>query len=239
MNRLLACLVVASLASGCITSFQHAQDSFAPYDFGRPAQVYPNLKGEACEHRLFGFWKVSGDASASAAIATMTRGSAKIDNILGYQVEQKTGFWLLGFTSCTVVSGYPVIYKDSNPKWQLFEGNMVAGKLVAQPAVTPASAGPGPSVPSVPVAADKPAAGPVKTSKPAGLPPREADAAPTQEECDGMCGKFATLWKGSDAIRSTIRGQCVKKCLKPENKTYRNCIDGASKLDDISRCNAL
>jgi len=243
MGRTLALALATLLAicAGCTTTYRHAQDSFAPYDFGRPAQVYPNLKGEACSHQLFWVWTVSGDSSAAAALAAMTRGSAKIDNIIGFQVEEKWGFWLVGTTTCTVVSGYPVVYKDANPKWQLFEPNMAAGKLVAQPPVTPATSGASaPSLPA-PVGAARPGTTGTPAAKPTTptLPPREADAAPTQSDCDSMCSKFASLWKGSDAIRSTIRGQCVKKCMKPENKTYRNCIDGASKLDDIARCNAL
>ena len=229
-----ALFVSVALLVSCNTTFRHAQESYAPYDFSRPAQVYPRLSAEACEHRLLGFWKVSGDASVGNALARLTRGSAKIDNIMAYQIEDRWGFWLIGITSCTVISGYPVLYKDTASKLELFEANKLAGRLVKKPEIGAPSKAPAPYVPP------KGGTGtytPRKVS-PAPLPPRK-EAGPTKRGCEKSCGKFADLWKGSDAIRSTIRMQCVKKCMQPENSGYRKCIDGASKIDDIARCNSM
>ena len=229
-------LVSVALLVSCNTTFRHAQDSYAPYDFSRPVQVYPRLSAEACEHRLLGIWTVSGEATIGNALARLTRGSAKIDNIMAYQVGEKWGFWFLGVTSCTVVSGYPVLYKDTAPKLELFEANKLAGRLVKKPEVAMPSKTPAPYVPTT-----TGGTGSTYTPKkvaPAPLAPRKA-AGPTKRGCEKSCGKFAGLWKGSDAIRSTIRMQCVKKCMQPENSAYRKCIDGAAKIDDIARCNSM
>ena len=227
-------LVSVVLLAACNTTFRHAQESYAPYDFSRPAQVYPRLTAEACEHRLLGIWTISGESTVGNALARLTRGSAKIDNIMSYQVEQKWGFWFLGTTSCTVISGYPVLYKDTAPKLELFEANKLAGRLVKKPQVATPTKAPAPYTP--------PSGGtgtytPKKVA-PAPLAPRK-EKGPTKRGCEKSCGKFSQLWKGSDAIRSTIRMQCVKKCLQPENSSYRKCIDGAAKIDDIARCNSM
>ncbi len=234
MRNLWPVLLVAVLVLGvsCTTSFRQLQTSYVPHDESRPVQVYPRLKGTACEWKLFGMLGVGGDRSTNAAISAMTRGSAKIDNLFGIQIEESSNFYLLVSKACTNVSAYPVVYKDANPKRQLFEPNMMAGRLVKQPA------SPGGSAPA-------PAAVPTETrptqpySPPTAPPAAPRELLPTKKECEGKCTDFAKLWSGSDAIRSTIRGQCVKKCLVPENGAYRDCIDGASKIDDIAKCNGM
>jgi len=219
------------LGISCTTSFSQLQTSYVPHDETRPVQVYPRLKGSACEWKLFGLLGVGGDRSANTAIAKMTRGSAKIDNLFGLQVEESTGFYLLISKVCTNVSAYPVVYKDANPKRQLFEANMMAGRLVKQPAA------PGGGT----VAPTPTRTTPTPTYRPPTTAPAPTPRAvlPTKRQCESKCTKFAKLWSGSNAIRSTIRGQCVKKCLTPENGAYRDCIDGASKIDDIAKCNSM
>jgi hypothetical protein len=239
MPRVQALIVAAAmvLTAGCLSSTQQLESAYVPYDSARPVQVWPRLKGESCEWRLFGVIGVGGDNSLNAAVAKMTRGSTKIDNLLGVHIEKRDEFYLVVGRSCTLISGYPVVYKDTGARFQLFERNMMDGKLgekkpaVGRPAKpTPAGGTTGGGTTYQPT---------VKTSpvKHVEAPPKAS--APTKGQCDKKCARFATLWKGSDAIRSTIRGQCIKKCLKPENVNYRDCIDGASKLDDIARCNGM
>lgn len=249
-RRLIVAFLCVAILWGCSRSFMGSRTAYIPHDFARPVQVYPKLEAEACEHRILGVWTVSGEASLRAAVGEMTKGSSKIDNLLGFEVENKTGFWLLGTTSCTVVSGYPVMYKDTLPHVEPFEDNMLIGELVRKPTIIPGTQG-GAGTPVAYAAPQRDNRGSsssgtttrvdttprVRTTTP--LPTRRDDSAPSSGQCERMCGDFAKLWKGSDAIRSTIRATCVKKCLVPENRTYRNCIDTASSIDDISRCNSM
>lgn len=226
-------LVVMLVGVSCTTSLSQLQTSYVPHDESRPVQVYPRLKGSACEWRLFCAFKVGGDRSVNSAIAAMTRGSAKIDNLFGVQVEESQSCFLLVSKVCTDLSAYPVVYKDANPKRQLFEANMMAGRLVKQPA-SPGGGTAAPAPTNTGARNTQPyktTATPTPTAPPALLP--------TKKECEAKCARFAKLWSGSDAIRSTIRGQCVKKCLSPENNAYRSCIDGAAKIDDIAKCNGM
>ncbi|MBM4352820.1 MAG: hypothetical protein FJ109_03340 [Deltaproteobacteria bacterium] len=236
MRSLPALLLAVLLASACTTTFRQLETSYAPHDFSRPVQVYPRLAGEACEWRLFGLIAVSGDNSATEAMSKLTRSSAKIDNLLSVQVMENNVNYLVVSKSCTHVSAYPVVYKDTLPKWEPFEGNMMSGRLVKKPEVSPG----GGAVPT-PVSPPPPGkTGPtVKRDEPPIPPPPTKSTVPTQSQCESKCASFATLWKGSDAIRGTIRGQCVKKCLQPENEEYRKCIEGASKIDDIGKCNNM
>ena len=232
-------LVALSCAAGCNTTFRHLVTSYAPHDETRPVQVYPRAQGEACSSKILFFIPV-GDNSTTTALLRMTKGSPQVDNILTYQVEEKWAFWLLGYTSCTVVSGYPVIYKDDRGKWKLFETNMLQGKLVSKPEVsepTPYKT----KIDDGQPAPKKEVETKTETSEtePVPFPPKKRETGPTQAECEQMCADFAKVWQGSDAIRATIRGQCMKKCLDPENEAYRECIKGAKKLDDITRCNSM
>lgn len=223
-------VVVMVLGVSCTTSFSQLQTSYVPHDETRPVQVYPRLTGTACEWKLFGLLGVGGDRRANTAIGKMTRGSAKIDNLFGLQVEESSEYYLLVSKVCTNVSAYPVVYTDSNPKRQLFEANMMAGRLIKQPAAPSGGFAPAPTHPTTT---------PAPTYRPTTPSPAARAVLPTKRQCEGKCTDFAKLWRGSNAIRSTIRGQCVKKCLTPENGAYRDCIDGASKIDDIARCNSM
>jgi len=240
MRSLIVLSLAVLLIPACTTSFRQLETAYAPHDFARPVQVYPRLSGEACQWRLFGFIAVAGDNSAVEAMAKLTRSSPKIDNLVSVQVMEQNANYLVVSKSCTVVSANPVVYKDTLPKWQLFEANMMAGRLVKQPEVTPGgTVAPGPTPPPVgpaPIAKTGPT---VKKEEPPTPAPAAKKSAPTQAQCESKCANFATLWKGSDAIRGTIRGQCVKKCLQPENEAYRSCIEGASKIDDIGKCNNM
>ena len=241
MNRLYAALLIGVLAStvSCAQTFSHSQPSYVPHDAGRPLQVYPRLKGESCQWRLLGLWGIGGDNSLSAAIGKMTRGSKKIDNVFAVNVEKKVGYFFLLSRHCTVASGYPVVYKDTLPKQELFEDNMMHGKLVKKPAVS--GGGGTVSTPRVTHTGGTSSGsyGGTKSGGTYKAPTTSRSSAPTKKQCDGKCTKFSKLWKGSDAIRSTIRGQCVKKCLKPDNHGYRTFIDNASKIDDIAKCNGM
>jgi hypothetical protein len=235
-------MVVAVLSVACTTSFKQLHTSYAPYDKQRPVQVYPRLTGQTCEWWLFGAIPVGGDGSVNTAISKMTRGSAKIDNLVGMQVEGYTVNYLVVSKKCVNVSGYPVIYKDTEGKWELFDKNMMDGKLVKKPAVSGGGNAAASSQPTTGTVSGR-TTGKTKTKTHRTEPrvkvePRKSSV-PSKTQCETTCSKFARLWKGSDAIRSTIRGQCVTKCLKPENNSYRNCIKGASKIDDIARCNSI
>jgi hypothetical protein len=237
MRKLLPLLGIAVLLLGvsCTTTFHQLESAYVPHDAARSSQVYPRLTGEACEWKLFGLLGVGGDASVNEAIGKMTRGSAKIDNLIGVQVEGTSAFYFFVSKNCTRVSAYPVVYRDTVPKLQLFEGNMMTGKLVKKPAVS-GSGDVAPAPSPTPTPAPTPTYAPTPAPTPA---PAPKEALPTKSQCETKCSRFATLWKGSDAIRATIRGQCVKKCLKPENGAYRDCIDSASKIDDIAKCNSM
>ncbi len=239
MRSLIALTLAVLLAPACTNSFRQLETAYAPHDFARPVQVYPRLSGEACEWRLFGIIAVSGDNSATEAMSKLTRSSPKIDNLVSVQVMEHNANYVFVSKSCTVVSANPVVYKDTLPKWELFEANMMAGRLVKKPDVTPGGApAPGP-VANTPTPAPTGKSGPVVKKEEPPTPVPAKKSAPTQAQCEAKCANFATLWKGSDAIRGTIRGQCVKKCLQPENEAYRSCIEGASKIDDIGKCNNM
>jgi len=187
----------------------------------------------------------------------LTKGSDKVDNLFGVQVETRWSFWLLGNSVCTKVSAHPVVYKDSKVKMNPFEINMMNGRLIRTPPVSNATAGSTeasvdplapratqPETQYVPPKVDATPKNPTPPTNPTPpvvvkLPEPPADPAPTQAECDSKCGRFAGLWEGSDAIKGTIRSGCVKKCMVKQNKEYRKCIDGAASVSDISRCNSI
>jgi len=232
-------VALLGLCLSCSTSFKQVVPSYVPYNESRPIQVYPRLTGESCEWKLFALFPISGSNQVNAAVASMTRGSTKIDNLFGFQVEEKTRNYLVVSSRCTLVSGYPVIYKDTDVKWQLFEPNMMTGKLVKKPPVSRGGAATKTSTTTTRKTGKsyKPRA---KTGRPARTTsPTTGSSGPTKKQCETKCARFATLWKGSDAIRSTIRAQCIKKCLKPGNDKYRQCIERASKIDDIAKCNSM
>jgi len=222
-------------ASGCNHSAVEIRESYIPMEDGRPHKMSYRRTGEACTYRLFGFIPMGGSTRVDAAVSKMTRNSEKIDNILALHVENKWSFWVLGTTNCTVVSGYPVIYVDDKPKRGVFSRRMVYGP-----------AGGGVAAPSTPMRETPPVVAPAPRPAPTPTPaiaptprPTPRAATPTKAECEKKCARFASIWKGSDAIQGTIRRNCIKKCVKPERKAYRNCIDAASSIEDIGKCNNL
>ena len=257
MRRVLTVVVMVALLAGCNTAFRDMQATYLPNDVSRPHQMYPRVAGEACEHRFLFFIPI-GAASLNDAIFDMTKGKEKVDNLFAVQVEEKWSFWLLGSSSCLRVSAHPVTYKDNLVKIAPFEWNNMNGNLVRVPPVAntvggadtaepynPRGTVPGtpyvqPVQPVQPIQPIQPVQ-PVKPVQPVQpvvkVPP--PDPAPTQAECDAKCTTFSALWEGSPAIKATIRSGCVKKCMVKENKAYRSCIEGASSVSDISRCNAV
>ena len=227
---------LAAGASACNYSAVEIRESYIPMEDGRPHKMSYRRTGEACTSRLFGFIPLGGSTRLDAAVSKMTRNSEKVDNILGLHVEEKWTFWLLGTTNCTVVSGYPVIYVDDMPKRGVFSGRMMYGP-----------AGGGVAAPSTPMRETPPVVAP--TPRPTPTPPTHTTAptpkpeprtaTPTKAECEKKCARFAGIWKGSDAIQGTIRRNCVQKCVKPDKKAYRSCIDSASSIEDIGKCNNL
>jgi len=248
-------LTLAAMLPACASTFVHMQESYVPHDNSRPAQVLLRVTGEACEWKLFGLFAVSGDNSANTAMADLTNSSPKIDNILAVHVIETSTWYLLVSKACTEVSGYPVVYKDTLPKLALFDVRMLrAGEKVRASDLAKGGVQMSASVMPTPEVAPTATVTPTPTTSTAvkkgtevkktvavtkTVTPPPAESAPTQAQCEAKCGKFAGLWKGSDAIKTTIRGQCVKKCLVPGNKAYRECIEDASKIDDITRCNSL
>lgn len=253
MNRTcpIGLLLLLALPSACVSSFVQMQESYVPHDPTRPAQVLQRVTREACEWRLFGFLPISGDNSANTAVADLISSSPKIDNILAVHVTTTSTLYLVVWKVCTEVSGYPVVYKDNQPRLTPFRARMPkAGEKVRSKALatgnvptassTFGSAGATKSSPAHSAATSIPS----KPTKAGNWPKSDTPAkptirGPTQSECESKCGRFAGLWKGSDAIKTTIRAQCMKKCLIPENSAYRKCIEEASKIEDITRCNAL
>lgn len=257
MKQFVMLALVGVLAGACNTSFNELQNSYLPHDISRPLQMYPRASGEACEHRLL-FFIPLGDSSINDAVLDLTKGSDKVDNLFGVQVETRWSFWLLGNSVCTRVSAHPVVYKDSRVKLTPFETNMMLGRLTRNPPVSNTTGG-APEAPAEPLApravqGETPYVPPTKvdtvpktptipttptTPVVVKAPEPPADPAPTQAECDSKCGRFSALWEGSDAIKATIRSGCVKKCMVKTNKEYRKCIEGAASVSDISRCNAI
>ena len=239
--RLMTILSLALVSLACNTTFRQVEKSYLPHDQNRAMQVYPRLTGEACEQRILFFIPI-GDSSVNKALGQLTKYSTQVDNILGVQVEDKWSFWLLGSTHCTVVSGYPVLYKDNGAHWQPFEKNMMMGKLLRAPVVsgqgqTPARSNATTSSPIPSLTEPVEMAAPVRTEPVA--PAAVRNETPTQPMCEEKCGRIGNLWNGSDAVRSAIRKQCMGKCLKPEKKDYRDCIDSAKSWDDLRQCNKL
>lgn len=257
MKQLVLLVALGVTLGACNTSFNELQATYLPHDITRPLQMYPRAAGEACEHRLL-FFIPLGDASVNEALLDLTKGSDKVDNLFGVQVESRWSFWLLGTSHCTKISAHPVVYKDSKVKLTPFELNMMQGRLVRTPPVSNGTAGseaaadplaPRGNVPDVPYVPPTRVETPVVPKNPTPptnptpvvvkIPDPPADPAPTQAECDGKCARFAGLWEGSDAIKATIRSGCLKKCMVKEKKEYRKCIDAAASVADISRCNAI
>jgi len=233
-------ILFATLA-GCNYSAVEVRESYIPMEPARPHKMSYRRSGEACTSRLFGFVPLGGSTRIDAAIAKMTQGSDRIDNILGLHVENKWAFWVLGTTNCTVVSGYPIIYVDDNQKRGVFSRRMMygpGGGAAAAPS-TPVRATP-PVVAATPRPKPTPAPPPAAAPTAAPAPkPAARPAAPTKAECESRCARFAGIWKGSAAIQGTIRRSCVQKCLKPAKKAYRDCVDSASSIEDIGKCNNL
>ncbi len=257
MKQLVMLVTIGVLFGACNTSFNELQATYLPHDISRPLQMYPRAAGEACEHRIL-FFIPLGDSSVNEALMDLTKGSDKVDNLFGVQVESRWSFWLLGTSQCTRVSAHPIVYKDSKVKLTPFEVNMMSGRLVRTPPVSNAAAGsndasvdplaPRGTIPETPYVPPTrvdpiPPRNPTPPTNPTPpvvkLPDPPADPAPTQAECDSKCGRFSGLWEGSEAIKGTIKSGCVRKCMVKEKKEYRKCIDSAGSVADISRCNAI
>jgi hypothetical protein len=243
MKKLLYSLVVLSVfVGGCATHFNQVSDTYLPLEPNRPLKISYKITGEACETFLLGLIPVSGDNRVEKAIAEMTRNNEQIDNVVGLTVETRETFYVVAIQRCTIASGYPAMYVDNQPKRRLFSREFMEGPTaVAEP--TPAPAAPAATPGAVPVDPSQVAA-PQQPQAPAPqqfLPPPQpqAPALPTEAQCKKSCSRFAGLWKGSVSIKGTIERNCVNKCLTPAAAAYRDCINAASKVDDIGRCNNL
>ena len=233
MNRFatIACIVgvLVSVFPGCKTTTVEVRDSYLPMEMGRPYKMSYRRSAEVCGSRE------KGSSWVSDAIAKMTQNSDKVDNILWLHIEMTSGL-----SQCVNVSGYPIIYVDNQQKRGAFSRRMMYGPKGggAVAPSTPAQATP-PIVADTPtyVPAPVPTPGPAPTPVAAPTPPKVVT--PTKAVCEGKCAKFAGIWKGSAAIQGTIRRNCVQKCVKPDKKAYRDCIDGASSIEDIGKCNNM
>lgn len=235
MKRLATVTCIAgalvSIFAGCSTTTLEVRESYLPMEPGRPYKMSYRRNGEVCGKRA------EGGSWVSDAVAKMTQSSDRIDNILGLHVEMRSS----GFSQCVAVSGYPIIYVDNQPKRGVFARRMMygpGGGADAAPSTPmretpPIASAPAPAPAPVPVAA-APAPTPVAAPAPAPKP-----ATPSKAECEGKCARFSGIWKGSAAIQGTIRRNCVQKCVKPEKEAYRDCIDGASSIEDIGKCNNM
>ena len=239
MKRLATVTCIAgalvSIFAGCSTTTLEVRESYLPMEPGRPYKMSYRRNGEVCGKRA------EGGSWVSDAVAKMTQSSDRIDNILGLHVEMRSS----GFSQCVAVSGYPIIYVDNQPKRGVFARRMMYGPgggadaapstpMRETPPIASAPApAPAPAPVPVPVAA-APAPTPVAAPAPAPKP-----ATPSKAECEGKCARFSGIWKGSAAIQGTIRRNCVQKCVKPEKEAYRDCIDGASSIEDIGKCNNM
>ncbi len=63
-------------------------------------------EGEACRALFLGFIPVSGDNRIETAMSNIV-GDPDNGWLAEMTVETKTVFWILGFTECTIVTGYP------------------------------------------------------------------------------------------------------------------------------------
>lgn len=63
-------------------------------------------EGEACRALLLGFIPVSGDNRLETAMSNIL-GDPDNSWLAEMTVETQTIFWLVGFTECTIVTGYP------------------------------------------------------------------------------------------------------------------------------------
>ncbi|MFH1530649.1 MAG: hypothetical protein ABIK09_07960 [Pseudomonadota bacterium] len=221
--------ILVALVAGCSTTVVEVRESYLPLEPGRPYKLSYRRSGEVCGSRT------PGASWVADAIATMTQNSDKIDNVLGLHVETKSSL----FSQCVAVSGYPVLYVDNQPKRSPFSRRMMSGPSgggEASPS-TPMYESP-PVVGASPTPTPTP--GPSLTPTPTPTPtPASTSSAPTQAECEAKCARFSGIWKGSAAIQGTIRRNCIQKCLKPEKKAYRDCIDAAASIEDIGKCNNL
>jgi hypothetical protein len=230
MNRFATVTCIAgtllALLAGCTTTAVEVRDAYLPIEPGRPYKMSYRRSAQVCGSRA------EGASWVSDAVAKMTQNSDRIDNILGLHVETSSN----GFSQCVAVSGYPIIYVDNQPKRGVFARRMMFGP-----------GGGGAAAPSTPMRETPPIAAaptPAPTPTPVPAPTPAPTPAPkpktiTKAECESKCARFSGIWKGSAAIQGTIRRNCVQKCVKPEKKAYRDCIDGASSIEDIGKCNNM
>jgi len=231
MKRLvvLTCVVgtLLALLVGCSTTVLEVRESYLPMEPGRPYKMSYRRSGEVCGGRA------PGASWVADAIAKMTQNSDRVDNVIGLHVEMRTK----GLSQCVAVSGYPIIYVDNQPKRGVFARRMMYGAGAGAAPSTPMRETP-PVIGSAPTYAPTPAPTVAPAPTPAPIP-KPKNATPSKAECESKCARFAGIWKGSAAIQGTIRRNCVQKCVKPDKKAYRDCIDGAGSIEDIGKCNNL
>jgi hypothetical protein len=46
-------------------------------------------------------------------------------------------------------------------------------------------------------------------------------------------------YAGSAVVQATVKRQCQEKCMTPEKKAYRMCLDKTSTWDQVKACNKL
>lgn len=248
-RTILLSILATAVLMGCNVTYQQMETTYLPHNDARPQKVFARQSAQACSHRILFFIPV-GDNSVNKAVGNLTHYHPRVDNLLGVQVEQTWGFWLLGQTVCTRVSAYPVAYTDAGPHWQPFDMGKMEGTGEASQAGGSTAVATTPPTPSTPVTSVTSESTPPGTTD---LPPRTVeprttytpppkppeDPKPTQADCDRMCGRTAGFYEGSSVVQSTIRRQCVDKCLTPEKKAYRMCIEKAQNWDQVKACNKL
>lgn len=229
LSALLALAV--TLCPACIYHPVSIVPSLAPVDPTRPIVRYKAIQGEACTHVILGLFPASSNSLLEA-----TWKMKRLVNVDGYvevMLEEKTFFWVFGYSKCTVVTGYPFTYGTEPRALQVrgYDGAAAALAPDPEPAAEPAS-DPEPAAEPASRPSSQPAA------EPTAQPARDPEPAAPPFDCTGACGRFGDLAGTTSLIRRVVRERCESRCATGD-AAYRQCVAAARRSDDVKRCNSL
>lgn len=213
----LALLILLSLAalSGCYRAVD-ISPSLAPVDTSQPIVRYKAIQGSACTHWVLYLIPTGGDLTLEALL-DMKR-LVNVDGYLEVSVEERTTWWLLGYSTCVTATGYPFTYGTEVRQLQL---RGAAAPPPAPPVATAPRPPPSAQPPPAPVAAPPPAPG-----------------GPTQVECNAACERLGRLAGATATIQNVVAGKCRERCYQGDQRYY-DCVTQARTGDDVKQCNSL
>ncbi len=256
LAALVGCLLVLGSSSGCVNHAVNISPSLGPVDATRPMVRYKPIQGEVCNPILF-YGIPLGDNSLIDALWEMKR-LIGVDGYVEVAVEERYIYWVFGYTVCTVVTAYPFTYGDEpKPISVRGQGSPRDVGYASAPATgggggsgsrdsygggggssAGSGGGSGGSSGGSGSTGGGSSSGSGETIYGGGsATTAPAPVGPSHAECQSACERFGKLAGTSELIQRVVAQRCVERC-DGGDAGYFSCVNGATAVDDVKRCNA-